>query len=416
MKKFFTEVALERMKPPASGRVEYGDTIVPGLMLRVTEAGVKSWSVLYKVKGEGGESVKTGRALKGTQRRITLGTYPVMGVKKARETAIDVLDKAMGGTDARVVRDEAHKDRRTKTVEGVARRFIEQDAKPNVASWRQVERALELHVFPTWGQRAIAEIRRRDVHELLDGYASRGQVGTARDVRKHLSRLFNWAVDREIIAETPVAGLKRKDLQYRADAGRALADDELKAIWRAAGRMGYPFGPYLQLLMLTGQRRNDWADAKLSEVCAKRKVLEIPRGRYKGKRDHVVPLLPAAWEILKAMPVWEGKDPFLFSTQAGEVAISGFSKAKAQLDALALEQMRAATGDPEAVIPYYRIHDFRVTCESRLADLGFNQDVRDAVLGHAKVGLQRTYNKHDYGDEKRAALEAYAEHMMGVVR
>ena len=63
----------------------------------------------------------------------------------------------------------------------------------------------------------------------------------------------------------------------------------------------------------------------------------------------------------------------------------------------------------------YRIHDFRVTCESRLADLGFNQDVRDAVLGHAKVGLQRTYNKHDYADEKRQALEAYAQHVMGVV-
>jgi hypothetical protein len=67
------------------------------------------------------------------------------------------------------------------------------------------------------------------------------------------------------------------------------------------------------------------------------------------------------------------------------------------------------------VLAKYRIHDFRVTCESRLADLGFNQDVRDAVLGHAKVGLQRTYNKHDYADEKRQALEAYAQHVMGVV-
>ena len=77
--------------------------------------------------------------------------------------------------------------------------------------------------------------------------------------------------------------------------------------------------------------------------------------------------------------------------------------------------LKKLLGDDHATLTDYRIHDFRVTCESRLADLGFNQDVRDAVLGHAKVGLQRTYNKHDYADEKRRALDKYAEHIMGVV-
>lgn len=415
MKKYFTEAALERMRPPAEGRVELGDTVVPGLMLRVTAGGVMSWSVLYKVRGEGGLSPVTGRPLRGTQRRITLGTYPILGVKKAREAAIEVLEKSVSGTDARKTRDSALVVRLTGTMEAVARRFIEQDAKPNIESWKKIERALEMHVLPEWGGRPIADIRRRDVHALLDVIIAKGRSGTAQDVRKHLSRLFNWAIDREIIAESPLAGLKRKDLQYRADAGRALNDDELRAVWRAAGRMGYPFGPYFQLLILTGQRRNDWADAHLSEVCQKRKVLEVPKVRYKGRRDHVVPLAPVAWDIFAAMPKWAGADPYLFSTQAGEVAISGFSKAKTQLDALATEELRTATGDAAATIPDYRIHDFRVTCESRLADLGFNQDVRDAVLGHAKVGLQRTYNQHDYADEKRGALERYAEHVMEVM-
>jgi integrase len=209
--------------------------------------------------------------------------------------------------------------------------------------------------------------------------------------------------------------MKRKDLQYRADAGRALTNQELRAVWRAAARLGYPFGPFFQLMILTGQRRNEWADAKHSEVCGRRKVLEVPKVRYKGRRDHVVPLAPLAWAIYEAMPRWNGPDPYLFSTQAGELPISGFSKAKLYLDGLATEELRALTGDPTAVLANYRIHDFRVTCESRLADLGFNQDVRDAVLGHAKVGLQRTYNKHDYADEKRGALEAYARHVMEVV-
>ena len=281
-KKMFTEAGLERLRAPDKGRVEYGDSVVPGLMLRISETGVKSWSVLYKVKGEGGASPTTGRPMKGTQRRISLGQYPILGVKQAREAAIDVLQKSLVGTDARVVRNEALLARGSNTVEAVAKRFIDQDAKPNIESWSKIERAFELHVYPEWRDRSLADIRRRDVHALLDGLIAKGRTGTASDVRKHLSRLFNWAIDREIIAENPLSGLKRKDLQYKADAGRALTDDELRAIWKAAQRMGYPFGPYFQLMILTGQRRTEWADAKHSEVCPKRKVLEIPKGALQG--------------------------------------------------------------------------------------------------------------------------------------
>lgn len=414
MKKYLTETGLERLRPPAEGRVEMGDTVVPGLRLRVTANGVMSWSVLYKVRGEGGLSPITGRPLRGAQRRITIGTYPIYGVKKAREAAIEVLEKAVNGTDARKSRDSALVDRLASTVEAVTRRFIDQDAKANIESWKKIERCLDMHVLPEWGGRPIADIRRRDVHELLDEFIAAGKIGTAQDVRKHLSRLFNWAVDREIITASPLTGLKRKDLHYKADAGRALTDDELRAIWRGAAQLGYPFGPYFQLMILTGQRRNEWADAKHSEICSKRKVLEIPKTRYKGRRDHVVPLAPEAWAIFETMPKWNGADPYLFSTKAGDAPISAFSQAKTYLDVLATDELGKSSSNPSAVLPNYRIHDFRVTCESRLADLGFNQDVRDAVLGHAKVGLQRTYNKHDYAEEKRRALEAYAKHVMEV--
>ena len=152
MKKMFTEEGLARLRPPPTGRVEYGDSVGAGLMLRVTANGVKTWSVLYKVKGEGCASPLTGRLRKGTQRRITLGTFPVLGVKEARELAIDVLQKAWSGSDTRLLQREAHAARQANTVEIVARRFIEQDAKRNVASWRKIERSLELHVLPKWGR------------------------------------------------------------------------------------------------------------------------------------------------------------------------------------------------------------------------------------------------------------------------
>ncbi len=246
---------------------------------------------------------------------------------------------------------------------------------------------------------------------MLDRYTSQGKIGIARDVRKNLSVIFNWAVDREIIAQNPSIGMKRPDLKKNEEAGRALSDDELTAIWVAATEVGYPFGHFVKLLMLTGQRRNEWANAKRSELSFERKTLEIPKARYKGGRDHIVPLSAQAEAVLRSMPVLAGE--YIFSTTHGTRPISGFSRAKQRMDELALGIFRQNTNNPDAEWQNYRLHDLRVTCESRLADLGFTQDVRDAVLGHAKIGLQKLYNKHDYLEEKREALERYGAALAG---
>jgi len=412
-KRRFTEQMLERLRPPTRGRIELGDEVVPGLVLRVTTSGVKSFSVIYKVPGEGGVS-ESGRLLAGKQHRVTLGQYPALGLAQAREQARELLGTVSEGRDPRPERREANLLRHTNTFEAVFKRFMDREIRPSVKSWKNVERVLRLHVQPHWRDRPISDIRRADVHTLLDDLVTDDAVGTAREVRKHLSRLFNWAVDRELITDSPVHGLKRTDLKTNEDAGRALTNDELRYIWRAAGELGYPFGPMYQLLMLTGRRRGEWAMASRAEIDAVSRLHDLPRERHKSGRGHVLPLSDPAWAIIDGLPIWPGNDYFLLSTRDGRVPVSGFSKAKTRLDAEALKLMRK--DNAEAVLAPYRVHDFRVTCETRLADLGFNQDVRDAVLGHAKPGLQKTYNKHEYLDEKREAMAAYGAHILGVLK
>jgi integrase len=397
---------VERLRPPPTGRIELGDEICPGLLLRVTDRGVRSFSVIYKVVGEGGVS-KTGRLLKGKQHRITLGQWPALKLTDAREQARDILSAALEGRDLRDERRAQNLLRATNTVESVTERFIRLYARPNVKSWRNIERVLNLHVMPHWGDRIMRDIRRGDVHELLDRLVAAGKTGTAREVRKHLSSLFNWAVDREIVPDNPLYGMTRADLKNTHEAGRALEDDELRAIWQAAGDLGYPFGSMYRLLILTGQRRNEWASVRRSEIDPDNRLLEIARDRYKGGRDHIIPLSDPAWALVETLPAWPGNDYHLFSTTDGRKPVSGFSRAKSRLDRGAGRLLCDSGGG----LRRYRVHDFRVTCETRLANLGINQEVRDAVLGHAKPGLQKTYNKHDYMDEKRAALEAYAEHL-----
>jgi hypothetical protein len=121
-----------------------------------------------------------------------------------------------------------------------------------------------------------------------------------------------------------------------------------------------------------------------------------------------------AWSIFEQLPVWPGNDYFLFSTRSGKVPVSGFSKGKTRLD----QEMSnlIAAERPGATLMPFRVHDLRVTCETRLARLAFNQDVRDAVIGHAKAGLQKTYNKYDYLAEKRAAVAAYESHIESLVK
>jgi integrase len=418
LQKRFTEQGIERLnydpaRAPPSGRMEIEDEVCPGLLLRVTPRGVKSFSVIYKVPGEGGTNAN-GRLIVGSQHRITLGSTPPLELKAAREQARKIIQTAIEGRDPRDDRRERNLIRHNNKFTAAQKRFIELEIKPNVKAWRTVDSVLRLHVGPHWGERPIQDIRRSEVHDLIDGLIANGQTAMAREVRKHLSRFFNWAVDREIIKDSPIHGLKRGDLHKNEEAGRALTDPELRYVWRAAGRLGYPFGPMYQMLILTGQRRNEWAAASRSEIRRDKRLLEIPKARYKGGRDHIVPLSDQAWSIIETLPIWAGNDYFIFSTRNGSVPCSGFSKAKLRLDRVALEAMQA--DDPEAKLIPYRIHDFRVTCETRMATLGFNQDVRDAVVGHAKVGLQKTYNKYNYLKEKTEAVTAYATHIMGLVK
>jgi integrase len=408
-----TEEMVERLRPPKEGRIEYRDEACRGLRLRVSDKGRKSFSVLFRVQGAGGFGPGE-RLLAGRSRRMTLGVWPSLKLSDAREKARAAIAAATIGDDPEASRQETIRHRHSNTFGIVLERFIEREIKPSVASWRNVKRSLEIHALDRWHAVPLPDIRRAHVHELLDELIANGTPGAAREVRKHLHRLFGWAADREIIPANPIAAMKRGDLQPK-EIGRALSDEEVRAVWHAAGQMGYPFGPFVQLLMLTGQRRNDWALALRSEINSSKRQLEIQPERFKSRRLHIVPLADQAWEIVDALPVWSGDDAPLFLASNGAGPISGFNTLKTKLDVRALEIIRQQTGNPERQLANYRLHDLRVTCKTRLVDLGISGEVRDAVVGHAKRGLERIYNKNDYLDAKRRALQAYADHLEKIV-
>lgn len=413
LKKAFTEEGVARMSPPRNGRIEVADAIQRGLLLRVSDTGVKSWSVIYKVPGERGMNL-SGRLLKGSQKRITIGQYPIIGVAAARVEAGKIIAESLSGQDPRADMRDARLFKHTNTVEAVSMRMIEL-AKKQIQTWPRMEQVFRDHIWPVLGTRPVADIAQADVHALLDDFISQDKQGTAREVRKMMSRLLNYAAEKSLIPASPMAGMKRRDLASEPRE-RSLSDEEIVAVWRATGKMGYPVGHMVRMLLLTGQRKCEWANARWTEIDPKEPCLSVPKERFKSRRGHIVPLTGLAWDVVQGLPRWNAPDAFLFSTTGGEKASVLGDKQMVPLREHTLAALREMRNDPGATLEHFTAHDLRRTCETRLAKLGFPQEVRDAVLGHAQSGLQRTYNKHDYLPEKRAALATYTEHIMGLVK
>jgi integrase len=181
-----------------------------------------------------------------------------------------------------------------------------------------------------------------------------------------------------------------------------LGDDELRRVWRAAGTTDYPYGPLVRLLILTGQRRDEIAGARWSEIDLAAGVMTIGAERMKAKAAHAVPLTPRAVEILASLPRFAAGD-FVLSGQTGGRPFSGFSKAKVRLD--------REIGD----MPAFTLHDLRRTVRTRLAELGVTPFIGELVIGHAQRGVHAVYDLHRYDAEKLDALQRWERKLLAIV-
>ncbi len=414
-----TQLAVERLNPPAEGTVTHWDKLLPGFGVRVSARGRKTWVAIYRVNGK---SVMQ-----------TLGTSAtVPRLADARDLARAAMNQARAGIHpveerraaARVAEASAaaRQEAEREAVEGrfdvVAERFLRERGRaegwsPKYAA--QFRRTLGHNVMPRWGERPIRAIGKHDVNELLDAKASRRerprkgtQGGAAVESNRLLTRLrtlFAWAAAHDLIDGDPSAGVLPRGKETARD--RALSDAEIKIFWSSCEAIGWPFGSILRLLLLTGQREFEVAGMRWSEIdgC----TWTIPRERTKSDRAHIVHLSKFAAEIVEGMPRIAGG--LLFPSRVGK-PVTSFSKAKIRLDALMARQA------PEPIAPWV-IHDLRRTATTIMARLNVAPHVADKVLNHSGGtirGVAATYNRFQYIDERRAALEALGRFVESLVR
>jgi len=397
MPKRLTQKFCENAEPTADKRLAISDAVSPGLQFRVTEAGVKSWSLLYRFEGQ--------------QRRVTIGPFPKVGVAKARELAEETRKLVEKGIDPRIASanaEAAEATRKADTVASAVDRFAALYASQR--RWADLERILRSEAIPAWGERPVSDITRKDAMALLDSIQKRAPVRANR-VLSVLRVFFKWCRSRDLIEASPVVEIEPPTEEYRRE--RELTEQEIVAFWRASETLGYPFGRVFQLLLLTACRRDEIGAARWSEVTADA-TLEIPSQRYKLKRPHIAPLSRSALAIVEALPRIDGTE-FIFTT-TGKTPVSGWSRAKEQLDTRMLEELRAMAKDPAKVtLPEWRLHDLRRTARTGLSKLGVSPDIGEMVLGHAIGGIRGVYDRYGFLPEKRAAIEKWGSHVMGLL-
>lgn len=403
MARALTTKAVEALKPDADRRQEIPDPALSGLYLVVQPSGAKSWAVRYRHAGK--------------PKKLTLGKWPLMGVADARAAASEAIDQIEHGKDpsAAKKRTKAAKLEAQLSERDKVKTLMSQYAKRHLASLKSgptVKRELERHVVSQWGERDIHDISKRDVIDLLDEIADSGRVVTANRVRAYLNKFLNWCVERDILEVSPATGVK--PVAKEASRDRVLSDDEIRWFWMACEVEGQPWGPLGKILLLTGQRLSEVAGMSDAEI--EGQIWHLAADRTKNGRAHDVPVTEAVTNVLEGMERIKG-GAGLYHTTTGATPLSGFHKGRAHLADRMNEIAAKELGEP-VEIPHWTFHDLRRTAATGMARLGIPVRVTEAVLNHVSGtggGIVAVYQRHDYADEKRRALEAWAQFVDGLV-
>ncbi|WP_422001177.1 tyrosine-type recombinase/integrase [Roseovarius mucosus] len=406
MRKAITPKSIEAIKPGTSRR-EIPDPSLAGLYLVVQPTGAKSWALRYRYAGK--------------PKKLTLGKWPLLGLADARVAATEAIEKVELGADPGAAKKQAKAERLDAQISerDKIKTLVGQYAKRHLAKLKSgddVKAQFDRHILPHWEDRDIHEITRRDVIDLLDGLADSGRIATANRVRVYLSHFFGWCVGRDILALSPVHGVKPVGKEPSRE--RVLTDAEIRLFWRACDDLGFPWGALGKTLLLTGQRLREVAgmrDAEISGV-----VWQMAPDRTKNGRAHAVPLSGAVSDVLSGVERVEDangkKRGYLFTT-TGETPLSGFFKGR---NHIAERMVKIASNDAGVTveIPHWTFHDLRRTAATGMARLGVPVRVTEAVLNHVSgtaAGIVSVYQRHDYADEKRVALEAWADSVIDLV-
>jgi integrase len=397
-----SEETVKRLPVPATGnRITYfaGATIqgakAPrGFGVRVTAAGARAFVLNYRLRGQ--------------EHRFTIGASPDWSVLKAVREARNLRQRVDRGENPIEDRTPSPATASVASLidEFVARYVRNQKQPLRERTAAEYESAFDRLVKPRIGKVGIYEVRRSHIIKMLDEIEETNGPVAADRTLAYVRKAFNWYATRDDQFNVPVVrGMARIKPKERART-RVLSDDEIRAIWPELAQAG-TFGALVKTLLLTAQRRDEVAHMSRKEIGSDG-IWTIPAERYKAKRPNFVALSKVALAVIAAQPHHDDCD-YVFPSRA-KTPYSGYSKSKAKLDRAVFAAMRkrAKKGAKVDQIPNWTLHDLRRTAKTLMTRAGVRPDISERVLGHVIAGVEGTYDRHSYADEKCDALEKLA--------
>jgi len=385
-RKSLTIKSIEAIKPPTvtGQQDEYYDTNQTGFSLRVGTSGKKVFYQRYRVGKKQG--------------RMKIGTYPTeKSLKDAREEGIDYLKQASKGEDPAIEVRRRHSE--NLLFKDMAEMYIEEYAKPNKRTWKEDEQKLDKK-FSVWDDRDAYTITRDDVLDRIEYIKqNHGPIAANRNAAL-VKKLFKWAREKRLIPDNPATDIPKEKERSR---DRILTDDEISNFWDACDSKGYPFGPCFQLMLLTGRREGSVSKIKWADINTEAKEWHVQSEIDKTGKPAVVPLSDLAIVMLQNINDnyrIEGSD--LVFTTTGKTPISGFSRAKIEIDKL-------------SKVKKWVLQDLRRTCRTNLPRLGVSPFIAKLTIGHKIPGIDQVYDRYSYMPEKRETLDKWDEFIQGLV-
>ena len=379
----FTDLALKKLAPIKGKRFDYSDLDCPGLILRHTENDVKTFSFAFRI------GVKTGR--------LTLGKYPHISIRQARQVTADMKKMIAQGFDPRTHKQSSIKAKET-TVNSMIKEFIEIYAKPKNTSWKQADSNLKLYLADSLGREPVKEIKRTDIHKILDRLSAAGKHTACNRALAHMKRFFGWLVERGYIEHSPADHIKPRHTERPRE--RVLTDQEINSIWKASKKLSKSYKAWVRLLLLCGQRETETARIRKSQLT--KKEWHLSSTDTKNKMPSIVPFSKQPQKIIEELKQTDNEF-LLTSGVIGDNPINGFSKAKKQMDRL-------------SGVTDWTWHDVRTAVATNLAILGFDRAIIKRVLNHSDGGVTAVYDRYTYVEEKRKALQKWADKLDDITR
>jgi len=382
----------------------------------------------------------------GKQKLLKLGEYPKEKLAHLRaeylKASLRVKDFRRGSADgvdpvAKIKRDkqqriaEAAAQSQQFTVSELITEYIDKHAKPNKRGWKEDKRILDHDALSVWGKRKAADITKRDVVLLLERIVERGSPGSANNNFKIIRKMFTFAVERDILQQSPCIGVKMPAPLIRKD--RYLDENEIRSFWNNIDNchVSDDVRRALKLILLTGQRPGEVIGMHTDEIDGK--WWTIPVERSKNKKAHRVYLIDTALELIGPLKVLDKKTNemkpkgFIFPTPLAKKIQHIENTVPAQVVRRNLAAPVLADGkqvfddDGKPVtenklgVAEFTPHDLRRTAATFMSKIGFMDEIIDAVLNHTKQGIIRTYNVNRYDIEKQQALEAWERKLLSIV-